>query len=55
VITLRLMAAEYEHLVTTLEGCVEELTELERQHDWYATALIERLEDCLDLVRVTSE
>lgn len=46
-INLSLDLAEWEHLVTTLEGCHEELEVLMTDVSWYSTELTERIETCL--------
>lgn len=46
-ITLNLTLAEFEHLVTTLEGAHEEFEVLMTDVSWYSTELTERIETCL--------
>jgi hypothetical protein len=50
-----LSKAEYEHFTTTLEGAIEEFEELENQHEWFSTNVVQRLEDCLELLRSNVE
>lgn len=46
-IALNLTLAEFEHLVTTLEGAHEEFEVLMTDVSWYSTELTERIETCL--------
>lgn len=46
-ITLNLSLAEYEHLITTLEGAHEEFEVLMTDVSWYTTEITERIETCL--------
>lgn len=48
---LMLSAAEYEHFSVTLEGVVSELEELSDQLEWYVSALPERAQTCLEILR----
>lgn len=49
--TITLTPAEYAHFEVTLEGIVSEVTELCEQLDWYVSALPERAETCLEILR----
>lgn len=47
---LELSKSEYEHIKVTLEGAVEEFTELMHEHEYFVTALTERLVTCLEIL-----
>lgn len=49
--TIELTPAEYAHFEVTLEGIIEEVTDLCEQLDWYVSALPERAETCLEILR----
>jgi hypothetical protein len=48
--TLRLTHPEYHSIILTLEGCIEELEILMREHDWYTTELPDRLQTCIEIL-----
>jgi hypothetical protein len=53
-VTFSLNLAEYEHLVTTLEGCYEEFEELMRTKDWFSTELTDRIETAIEIIQTAS-
>ena len=52
---INLSKAEYEHVITAIEGAIEEFVEIEDNVDWFSTLTIERLEDALELLRANLE
>lgn len=49
-LTLTLSKPEFEHIRVTLEGAKEELEDLSAQISWFATAIPERIETCLEII-----
>lgn len=49
--TLVLGADEYEHIITTLEGALEEFEELEKDVPWFTSLTTERLVDSLSILK----
>lgn len=47
---LSLTAEEYEQLVCDIEGVKDELEELSREVDWYATVFPERMDIALEIL-----
>lgn len=47
--------AQHEHIITAIEGAIEELEEMETTHDWFSSVTPERLQDALDIIRVTTD
>lgn len=47
--------AQYEHVVTAIESAIEEMEEMEITHDWFSSVTPERLQDALDIIRVTTD
>lgn len=53
--TFTLSDAQHEHIITAIEGAIEELEEMETTHDWFSSVTPERLQDALDIIRVTTD
>lgn len=49
--TLELSDAEYEHIVTALQGAIEEFEEVERTVDYFVSLTPERLLDVLEIIQ----
>lgn len=49
--TVVLSDAQYEHIITAIEGAIEELEEVETTHDWFSSITPERLVDSLAMLR----
>lgn len=49
--TLEMTQADYENLVMTYEGVIEELTELSQSVDWYCSQLPEHALVCLEILK----
>ena len=43
--------AEYQFMITTLQGCVEEFEELMKEVSWFTTEQQDRLVSCLEIMR----
>lgn len=53
--TFTLSDAQYEHVITAIEGAIEELEDVEATHDWFTSLTPERLVDALQMLRVNND
>lgn len=49
-LTLTISTREFEQLTCDIECCIDELTELSKNVDWYTTDLPDRLLTCLEIL-----